>query len=483
MLKSEVNLYEHQKTARDFALNNDGNSALFMEVGTGKTLTSLSIFSELRKSNLKLKMFVFCPISLIEGAWAEDIKKFTRFSYWNIRKKTKRNSLKEFADIWIINYEFLISEKNMRWMYCVLQNHPFIAALDESSKIKNHSSKTTKNMLKLRNLFKHRIVLSGTPAPNNETEYWGQVTFVKDRVFHPNFYAFRNTYFHLQRGNQIGVPQSLLNKGGLGEAFRKGFSYEITNSNRERLLQRMKPICHFVKKDECLDLPEQVDEIRYVEMSDAQAKCYREMKRHCVTEIEDEVKSKNFDINDISNPIVAMIALTKMLKLRQITSGFAYAENGEAKELKTNPKFNDLMQFIDQIGNEQLIIWCHFKPEITKIKNALKEKARCLYGEVKHADRDDNIQGFKNGDFQFLIAHPRSAAHGLTFVNCHLQYFFSLDYSNEEHQQCRGRTHRPGQNKKCTYVYSICENSIDKSILDVLKNKKKKEDIAKGFLS
>ena len=84
-------LYKHQKQAVDFITKHDGIGALFHDIGCGKTRTALEIFSKLKKQDPALVMLVICPLSLIEAAWGEDIKKFTNFSYQNMRnKKPKR---------------------------------------------------------------------------------------------------------------------------------------------------------------------------------------------------------------------------------------------------------------------------------------------------------------------------------------------------------------------------------------------------------
>ena len=119
----------------------------------------------------------------------------------------------------------------------------------------------------------------------------------------------------------------------------------------------------------------------------------------------------------------------------------------------------------------------HDQWEIRKLREALNPIGRVvtLYGGTD--DRNESINDFIAGHARFLIAHPASAAHGLTFVNCSTEIFFSLDFSWERYEQSRGRIHRAGQTKKCTYIHIIAHNTVDESILKVLKRKGQSQEL------
>jgi SNF2 family DNA or RNA helicase len=402
-------LYAHQERAVDFILKQQGQAAIFADIGTGKTLIALTAFQKLRNKLLCLKMLVICPISLIEPAWGEDIRKFTNLKYCNLRKEFNPQ-----ADIFLLNYESVITKSGLERIQKVINLGSVMIALDESSKTKNHLAKVTRVLLKIKPLFPCRIIMSGSPAPNDETEYWSQISFVKDGIFQPSFYAFRNAYFYLARGKQI--IGNVYSKEVARRLFSQGFKYKLSPQGVKALATRMAPICFKARKEDCLDLPDQVDEIRSVDMGPHQLKAYTEMKNYLVAEIKNQ-------------QIAAPIALTKLMKLRQICSGFAMNSSGEALEIGENPKLKELREVLEETGNEQIIIWATFQHEIRTICKALGEQAVALYGET--TDKDTVISDFKSGKTKYLVAHPRSAGHGLTFVNSHIQIFYSLDYSWE----------------------------------------------------
>ncbi|MBI5643242.1 MAG: hypothetical protein HY954_07180 [Deltaproteobacteria bacterium] len=76
-----TDLYNHQREAIPFAIKNDGNCALFHDPGLGKTRTCLEVFTHYRLTEPGLRLFVVCPLSLVNSAWGEDIRRFTDFTY------------------------------------------------------------------------------------------------------------------------------------------------------------------------------------------------------------------------------------------------------------------------------------------------------------------------------------------------------------------------------------------------------------------
>lgn len=450
----KTNLFPHQEKARKFIIANNGRGALFFDVGCGKTLTSLAIFDA-----MKLKrMLVICPLSIIENAWGGDITKFTDFTYHNLRNKHQD------AQIYLINYEACLGDKFPKLLG---QIKPDLLVLDESVRIKAHDTKTTKSILKYANYVPHRIILSGCPAPNNMMEYWSQMRFIDENIFHRSFYVFRNTFFHLQRGNQTIAPGMFITRDKYKEIFGKGFKYDITEANKEKLMVRMKPWAMWVKKEDCLQLPEQIDQIRSVTLSADEMKSYKDMRQHLVAVIDREM-------------IAATNALSKLTKLREITSGFLINYEGEIKGFG-NSKINELMNVLEELGDKQAIIWINFKYEAKRIVELLGiDKCAQVHGDIK--DQDSEIKDFTTGRKQYLVANPASASSGLNLQNCDTQIFFSLSYSYDDYYQCRGRTHRSGQKNNCVYIHLIAKDTIDENVLEALRNKEEAVEIVHKFL-
>jgi len=440
------NAYEHQIDALTRATN--GNLALFHDCGTGKTFTALHIINYW-KAKGEGPALVVCPLSIIEAAWIEDCKKFTPglsiVSLHDTRLIVRQKRLQEKHDIYVANYETFKS------LYPALAAKGFRTLIvDESSKMKNPKSQITRALLSFAGIefrkspykagvvIPHRYVLSGTPAPNNEGEYWAQIKLCSgpgNEYLHDNFYAFRSMFFQT-------IP--------LGLTGQKMFKFR--SEMRDVLLDAIAPIIHVVRKKDAMDLPEQVHQVRNVELSGPELKAYKTMEKDLVLRLKDET-------------ILSTNALVEVMKLRQLTSGFIY---GEDTHQVGRSKLDELVDLLDAIGDNQVIIWANFKEEIKLLLKELPGSA-ALWSETP--DRDRVIKGFQNDEFRYLIANPQSAAHGLTFTNCRYAVYYSLNYSYEMLKQSQDRIHRIGQKHSTTYYYLLANNTIDGVIYRALNGK------------
>lgn len=455
-------LYPHQKEA--IALGRVSNRAFFHDCGTGKTRTALELIKYFKYKN-EGPALVVCPLTIIDSAWVNDCKTFTPclsiISLWSKKPEERHKKLNMKYDVYVCNY------KTFLYLYRDIVKKGFkVLIIDESSKIKNNKARLTKAVLSLAGLgplksknyysrkwpIPHRYVLTGTPAPNNEGEYWPQIKFITgagNRAFDDNFYRFRDKYFICKPLGKTGHNLYL-------------FRHEMN----KQLLDAMRPFVHTVKKEDVLkDLPEQLPlQKRIVILSKAERKAYDDFKKDLVLQFSNE-------------DILAKSALVEIMKSRQLTSGFCYGTNGVY--YIGNSKLNALQDLLEEIGDNQVIIWCNFTEEIDRIQNALSD---CIVLDRRTKNRDLLIKEYKRGKAQYLVAHPATAGHGLTFTNCHYAIYFSLSYSWELQKQSSERMHRPGQKHKVISYALIAKNTIDEIIYKALMGKKKLNELALEYL-
>ena len=82
--------YEHQQRAYEFACRMFGLTghdpppsrgvALLMEMGTGKTLTTIAVAGRLYLDGKIIRMLIVAPLSIL-GVWQEEFRKFADFAY------------------------------------------------------------------------------------------------------------------------------------------------------------------------------------------------------------------------------------------------------------------------------------------------------------------------------------------------------------------------------------------------------------------
>ena len=414
--------FKHQKSMLEAAKQFD-SYCLFAEPGTGKTKVFIELFL-IKKPNRAL---IICPLNIITAVWEEEIQKWhPELKFCNL---WKQKILKEEYNIYLINFE----QFRNRVDELIEFGFPMVM-IDESSKLKDSKSLITKAALKIAEAAIYRYIGSGTPAPNSILEFWGQLAFVNKDLLSDNFYRFRATYF---------------TSFGYG-----GHQYGISNENREKIMQKIKEQAIFFAKKDALDLPEQIFEKRYMEMDKEQTKVYKQMLTENIAYFKEKA-------------IIGQTELTKILKLREVTSGFAFDDQGIPLNI-SNSKLDTLFELLEEIGDHQVCIFINFRWEEKMIKERLGDKAVVLSGSIPQKEKDKNIEMFKDDVTQYLIANMASASHGLNLQNCHYAIYFSLSYSHELHRQSQDRFHRGGQKNKVTYFYILAKKTIDEVLYKVL---------------
>lgn len=416
-------LYGYQKTVCNKALNS-GCYAIFSDTGTGKTIMGLEL------ARFYNKTLILCPLSVIETAWIDDSRSFypdrTIINVWGTSKAQRLKKLNTPADIYVMNYEsFKILKNELRRMRfdCMI--------VDESSAMKNMGSQITAAILDFSTVIPHRFVLSGCPTPNHNSEIFPQMKFVDPDLFGNNYYGFLARYFHQDMANPHVWYQ--------------------TGEDKERYFARLSERSVFLKKEDCVDLPEKVFEVRRFDMAKQQRQAYDEILNDILSHINQWSK---FEFT------------AKLMKLREVASGFVINKDQTISTFENN-KEKLLCEVLEELKNQPVIVWCQFQHEIDE----LAKKFSGVALSSKTRNRDDIIRQFKNGEIKLLFTHPKLIGKGLTFTNCTYNIYYSMSFSYEEFKQSQDRIHRIGQNSKCTYIILQARDSIEEKIYDCVQRK------------
>lgn len=418
----------YQKEICDTALN-EGSYGIFADTGTGKTAMGLEIATHYKKS------LILCPLSVIETAWLDDCKQFYPdkkiLNVWSNSKQGRLNILNQKADIYVMNYEsfkILSNEIRKAGFDCII--------VDESSVMKNMTSQITSMILETLDTIPHRFVLSGCPTPNHNSEIFPQMKLVDPEIFGNNYYGFLAKYFH----QNMADPHL----------------WYQTDEDKERYYQRLRLKSTFLRKEDCVDLPDKIFQVRKFSLSKEQEQNYTDI------------------INDIKQHINQWSKFeftAKLMKLREVSSGFVINKDKSITDFD-NSKEVLLQEVISEIGDKPIIIWCQFQHEI----ETLAEKFGGVGLTSKTKNRDDIIRDFKDNKIKLLFTHPQLLGKGLTFVNCTYNIYYSMSFSYEEFKQSQDRIHRIGQTNKCTYIILQAKNTIDEKIYRCLQRKENAVD-------
>lgn len=328
-----------------------------------------------------------------------------------------------------------------------------IIVLDESSSIKGHDSVRTRTACNYALGFAYRRIGTGTPNPQSPLDFWGQMNFLKPNFLGKSYWAFRARYAITEKVYLPGRPP---------------FEQVVGYQNLEELMTRIHPYSSRFTKEECFDLPEKIYQIYTLEMTAEQSKAYVDLIEQCVTEFQ-------------NNSITAVDALSRINKLRQISSGWVKNDDGEIVHLSKR-RLEALRRVLDEIDTK-VVIWCAYQEDVRMVKSLLGEEAVTYYGEDDTEERSLALKKFK-GDpkVRYFVGTTATGGKGLTLVESSTMIFYSNVYSLEHRLQAEDRIHRWGQKNACTYVDLVCEGTVDEDILKALKDKHELAHAALTFL-
>ncbi|MGI6464563.1 MAG: DEAD/DEAH box helicase [Methanobacterium sp.] len=423
-------------------------AALLMEMGTGKTLTTIALIGRAFLNGLISRALIVAPLS-VANVWAEEFEKFAAFDYvlavleGDSGKKadTLRHMTGTDLQVVVLNYEstWRLEEELRKWK-------PDVIVCDESSRIKNPNAKQSKALHRLAKLAKYRLILTGTPIQNNPLDFFSQYKVLDESIFGPSYYAFRSRYATL---------------GGYGNHQIVGYK------NLPELVQKAHSVAYRVTKEEALDLPEMVDETRYVTLDPQGMKIYESLEAASYAEL-------------LKGEVVVRNILTQLLRLQQVTGGFIRDDKGGPVQQVSKAKLMALEEIIDDVLGEgkKLVIFARFVPEIDAISKLLAEKGikhSVISGEIKN--RSEQVQQFQeNPEVKVFVSQIQTTGLGLTLTAANTAIFYSMDFNYANYSQARARIHRIGQRNTCTYIHLVAKDTIDEKVLKTLQ---RKEDVAK----
>ena len=528
--ENQVTLFDHQIAARE-KFKDKNEIALFFEMGCGKTLTSMMIICDKFKAGVIDSVLVVAPND-VHKQWFDDLCNDDSTLSKAIAQEGVdcsgqiiggRGGAKEF-------YEF--DDDNKLHIVCVNIDtfstphkwEPIVEwananntaiIIDEATVIKNPKSKRGERMLYAFNdvtkrgktitssVKKHpvRIVLTGTPVTNGPMDLWAIMEFVKPNYFGRNYYSFMNYYgMHTKLNVESRVIQVLLTektwhgiKGcnsfeeaqclfGCSEdtymTVMHQDKYVGPYKHADELKKLLEPSAVFAKLVDCVDMPACNYIVKSVPMSPAQIVAYDDMRHDLLAQYDEYITT-------------AKNKLVSAIRLQQISSGFVMAHKEVLPDEDTpfwaspdenydvapdeivwlgdsNPKLDQLMRDVDEL-DKPIIIFTRFSAEAAKIYDMLKDKYRVtLQTGWKTVG---SIEGFKNGDFDIMVANTTKLARGFNLQCAHTTIYYSNTFSMELRQQSEFRTFRMGQKYPCTYIdYTSCD--IDNTIVESLKLKK-----------
>lgn len=435
----KYNPHSYQEYAIKF-IESHSISALFLDMGLGKTSITLTAVNELLFDSFEVrKVLVIAPLRVARNTWCDEIKKWDQLN--NIKysiavgtEKERITALNKRADIYIINREnidWLVNKSEYKFDFDMV-------VIDELSSFKNHQSKRFKSLMKIRPKVKRIVGLTGTPSSNGLMDLFAEFK-VLDLGERLGYFIgqYRNTYFKPDKTNGAIV-----------------YSYKPLPNAEDSIYEKISDITVSMKASEYLKMPELVISNYQVEMSEDEKKQYDEMKKNLIYEIKDgEITVSN--AGSLSN------------KLSQFANGAVYDDEQNIVEIHSR-KLDALEDIIESMNGKPLLVAYWYKHDLQRIKKRF---------DVKEIKTGKDIADWNKGKIPVALIHPASAGHGLNLQQGgSTLVWFGLTWSLELYQQTNGRLYRQGQKNTVVIQHIVTKGSIDEQILKALERKNKTQE-------
>jgi hypothetical protein len=444
VIRGKDDLHEDQLEALDFAWGIPF-SALFLDVGKGKTVISETIVDRLLTEGYEGKILIIAPIRVATRVWMREHRLWSHLAYMTpelIRiseddprvkehgqyvydlarwlgansakansargraERTRKNDLRDALvdsprQIHVINQEavgWLVEQWEMRG----LEKWPYqVVIFDESSRLRDHNSQIFKALKKVLRFIRRFHQLTATPASQTYMHLFAQIYLLdRGKRLGLDITNFRARYFTQNRYTQVW-------------SLRPGAAEEIE--------QRISDICIVQRREKDFQI-----NIRSIELPADKMKQYRDFERDLVMELSDDVIIDAINGGVLSN------------KLLQYASGAVYDANRKPHFIH-DEKIDELRQLMDETLDNPVMVAYWYKPSLARLKAAFPDAAVM--------DREGKMEEpWNKGKFKMMLVHPRSVAHGmnLQFGGHHIAVF-DIFWPLELFTQLIGRLDRPGQ--------------------------------------
>lgn len=457
-LKRE-DMYGYQEEATKFILGRNG-SMLWMDMGLGKSIVSLTAIEELLDSYKISAALVMAPLKVVEAVWKQEAAKWEhtsrlKFSAVTGTPKQRLAALKRPAEVYLINYEqiqWLVGRKataKKEAAVGVLYEHwidqgkrlPFdMVVFDEISKMKNSTAKRARGFAKILPQFTYRVGLTGTPAGNGFMDLHGQFLMVDGgHRLGPNITSYRNRWFYHDPFQEKWV-------------LRRGATQEIQTAIQDMTLE--------MSSADYISLPPLVNQDIEIILPKKLQKQYKQFEKEFFMEL------------DNGEGVEAFNAGAKSMKCRQLANGAVYVgeESGGPWEEFHALKTDALEDVVDGLGGKPLLVCYQFKHDAARIKDRFPEAVF-----IDNKDTLDKVEKWNRGEIQIMCGHPESMGHGLNlqFGGNHVLWF-GLPWSLELYLQAIARLLRNGQKGEAVINHRLtAKGTIESAIAAALETKTK----------
>lgn len=431
--------YPHQKRLMGYALR-EVHPALFAEMRLGKTLVALRrcAMYDPRDPRLGVRVLVAAPTSAL-GSWKREAEEEEWLAFDLTGERKARAAELEEA--------FLLADDCPRPGVCLVNKEGWIALpkiaegpwdaviADESTFLKNPTARVTKFFCKNFREVPHRWILTGTPCPEGEHEYFCQLQFLRGGAFgFQKFWDFRAHYM---------------------EPHPAGFGWVLKPGAPDHLRRVVGRTCCVMRRKDAKMDRQKVYERREIELPKEARKRYDEI----------EAKMADGDRTTKWEPV-------KWNWLRQLCGGFADGQ------MIWDGKIRELVELLKtELAKEQIVVWCSYHQEVREIAHVLRGSAWWT-GETAPGAREVLRKAFQAGEICVLVLQQATAQTGCDLSAADTAIYFSTPPGYMARVQTEDRILSLKKAGPLLYVDLVVKNSVDEDVLELLQAKKELSDLS-----
>lgn len=297
------------------------------------------------------------------------------------------------------------------------------------------------------------VNLTGSPAPNGLQDLWGVQWYVDaGKRLMTSFDGFSKRWFRPDWGSSKEQQRMSPLPHAQGEIERLLAQTSITVDARD-----------------WFDIKEPIERHIMIDLPPAARKQYDEMQRDLFTWIE-------------QHPLEAFSAGTKATKCLQLASGSVILDRDGNWLPVHDEKLEALKSIVEETTGENLLVAYQYRADVERILKAFPF-ARKLDANPQ------TLRDFQDGKIRMLLAHPKSAGHGLDMQhNCHIMVDYSSGFNLEEDEQIIeriGPTRQAQMGRKIdVWRYRIVARDTleETAVLPALKRKMDVQDALKAAM-
>ena len=494
------------------------NCLLADEMGTGKTLQTISLLRIMKHTHPDLLALVIAPNSTIANwereakFWAPELNTVIYHGSMedrtHLRKHITKQIEKQKLNIIIAPYSLLSMRADKKFL--VKNDYNFLIC-DEAQMVKNKSAQRFSQLLDIGNKSDHKILLSGTPVQNNLLELFSLLTFI--------IFNNRNSY---------ELPQVL---SDIESLVRKKYSSEELIAKVRSLLE---PFMLRRTKNQVLSLPDKIKHEVLLDMDPEQKSLYeKNTGAHWVTRrkiANNLALVRTYYTDELCQEVVDFCftnfkSPAERGQFFQQIRPFTYSSETDSTNLPT--RISDLRE-VDEDFLYDVITCCTdyqlhmvigalhmpdnyllpmnklMSPKIMKLVDIAKEcvsrkekflifsgwtsildiielvlmdqniEFNRLDGQVDTVDRQDIIDEFNNDNnysIPAMLITTRAGGVGINLVSAKTVIFHDVDINPTVDAQAEDRIHRIGQTSDVNIYSLVTKDSVDEGIYRISQKK------------